>query len=90
MRGVSMALNIKSDEVHALAAELARVRGVSLTQAVLDAVSHDLEREKQQRQKVRLAGQLLEIGKRCAARMGGKRAWSDHAAMLYDEKGLPR
>jgi len=85
-----MAINIKSDEVHALAAELARVREVSLTQAVLDAVRRDLEREKQLRKKARLAVQLLEIGKRCAARMGGKGSSADHAALLYDERGLPR
>ena len=85
-----MALNIKNPEVHAVATELAQIRKVSLTQAVLEAVRHELAREKNRRRKTRLGEQLMEIGKRCAAHVGGRVSSKDHAAMLYDSRGLPR
>lgn len=85
-----MALNIKNQEVHDLAAELARLRKVSVTQAVGDAVRHDLLREKNRRKQNRLADQLIEIGKRCAAHISPHTSSADHAALLYDDRGLPR
>ena len=44
-----MSLNIKNEEAQALAVELAWLRKVSVTKAVLDAVRHELAREKQVR-----------------------------------------
>ena len=64
-----MTLNIKDPEVHALATELAQLRQVSVTKAVLDALRHELEREKARRLKNRLGEELIQIGKRCAAHM---------------------
>jgi antitoxin VapB len=84
-----MALNIKNPEVHRLASELARLRDVSVTQAVLDAVQHELAREKGRR-KTALKDQLLAIGKRCAAHINGPVSSGDHATLLYDDRGLPR
>ena len=85
-----MSLNIKNPEVHGLATELARVRKVSVTRAVLDAVRNDLAREQNQRKKKNVADQLLEIGKRCAAHLQQGVASPDHASLLYDEHGLPK
>lgn len=85
-----MSLNIKNREAHNLAAELARLRNVSLTRAVLDAVRNELLREQQQRRKLKLADQLIEIGKRCGARMKQRVRSADHATLLYDRRGLPR
>ena len=85
-----MTLNIKNPEVHTLASELARLRKVSVTKAVLDAVRNELAREQKQRCKEKLGDQLLEIGRRCAARMNGRTSSADHAAMLYDRRGLPK
>ena len=85
-----MSLNIKDPEVHNLAAELARLRGVSMTKAVHDAVRHELTREMAERGKGGLAAELVEIGKRCAAHLRGPVSSADHAALLYDERGLPR
>jgi antitoxin VapB len=85
-----MALNIKNVEVHALAAELAHLRNTTVTQAVLDAVKHDLARERDRSRKAKLAGQLLEIGRRCAAHIAKPVASDDHGPMLYDRRGLPR
>ncbi|MBK9167759.1 MAG: type II toxin-antitoxin system VapB family antitoxin [Bryobacterales bacterium] len=63
-----MSLNIRNPQVRELAAELARLRGVSLGQAVLDAVQNALQRENMDRQV----------------------SSADHAAMLYDDQGLPK
>ena len=84
-----MTLNIKDPEVHALAAELARLRRVSLTQAVHDAVRRELTRERDRRRRSRLADQLIEIGKRCAGHLGGQGSSADHATLFYDDQGLP-
>ena len=85
-----MSLNIKNSQAHDLAAQLARLRKVSLTTAVTDAVRHELDREKSQRRRDTLAAQLLEIGQRCAAHLSGAVSSSDHASILYDSDGLPR
>ena len=85
-----MGLNIKNDEAHHMAAELAGLRGTSLSKAVTDAIRNELEREKQQRARAGLSDELLQIGRRCAAHMRGPISSADHAEMLYDEQGLPR
>ena len=83
-------LNIKSAEAHRLARELAELRGVSMTNAVTEALREKLDREKHRRREKSLSADLLEIGKRCAAHMKQPVKSSDHADMLYDSKGLPR
>jgi antitoxin VapB len=82
-------MNIKSPEAHRLATELAQLRGISTTQAVLDAVRNDLEREKQLHRKKGLAAELMAIAGRCSAELRPMKS-EDHATMLYDEKGLPK
>ena len=84
-----MAMNIKSDDAHRLAYELSRLRGVSLTQAVTDALRQELEREKRLQRRQELAGELVEIGRRCARHLRQPVSSADHASMLYDESGLP-
>lgn len=83
-------LNIKNAEAHTLASELARLRQVSLTTAVTDALRNELNRERNRAAKAGLAIELLEIGRRCAAHIHAPLASEDHAAILYDERGLPR
>ena len=85
-----MGLNIKNDEAHQMAAELAGLRGTSLSKAVTDAIRNELEREKRLRARAGLSEELLEIGSRCAAHISVPLSSSDHAAMLYDDLGLPR
>ena len=85
-----MGLNIKNDQAHAMAAELAGLRGISMSKAVTDAIRNELEREKQHRAKAGLSDELLAIGRRCAAHMRGPISSQDYAAMLYDDQGLPR
>lgn len=85
-----MGLNIKNDAAHKMAAELAGLRGTSLTRAVIEAIRNELEREKLHQARAGLSNELLEIGRRCAAHMRGPISSQDHAAMLYDDQGLPR
>jgi antitoxin VapB len=84
-----MSLNIKSEETHRMAKELARLTGESMTVAVGEAVRERLERVKgSSRQE--LAERLLQIGRECAAHMKEPFKSIDHGDLLYDEKGLPK
>lgn len=84
------ALNIKNDEAHRLAAEIAAQTGDSLTGAVLTAL-----REKraalaaaQGPDPARLA-EILRIARETGAAARAVSATSDHDD-FYDEMGLPR
>ena len=84
-----MGLNIKSDEAHRLAEELARLTGESMTAAVTEALRQRLERVRRERDES-LADRLLAIGKDCAPRLKEPYRSTDHGELLYDENGLPR
>jgi len=84
-----MSLNIKDEETHRLARELARVTGESMTAAVDKAVRERLERVRGLK-KGRLAERLLKIGRECATHLKEPYRSIDHGKMLYDEKGLPK
>lgn len=84
-----MSLNLKSDEAHRLARQLAEITGESMTTAVTRALSERLERLRQARGGG-LANRLLAIGKDCAARLREPYRTIDHDGLLYDERGLPR
>lgn len=77
-------MNIKDPAVHAAASELARRRGVSLTEAIRQAVDEALTAERARRDG--MAERLMEIGLRAAARSAPYLTDDD----LYDERGLPR
>ncbi len=83
-----MTLNIKDPTAHALAQTLAKETGETMTEAVREAIRERLERVRRQRKREATVGELLAIGRRCAATLKGKRV--DHATLLYDERGLPR
>lgn len=82
-------MNIKSDEAHKLAKQLAKLTGESLTDAVITAVRERLSRVKRG-DKAELADRLMQIGRECAAHIKEPYRSIDHAELLYDEKGLPR
>ena len=84
-----MSLNIKDEETHRLARELARVTGESMTAAVDKAVRERLERVRGLK-KGGLAERLLKIGRECATHLKEPYRSIDHGKMLYDEKGLPK
>ena len=84
-----MGMNIKNDEAHRLAQELATLTGESLTGAVTEALRERLERLRRERNGG-LAERLLAIGKDCAAHLKEPFRSIDHGEYLYDEHGMPR
>ena len=84
-----MSLNIKSEETHRLARELARLTGESMTAAVTAAQTVQPFTNRRG-DAVGLADRLLAIGKDCAARLKEPFRSADHGDLLYDERGLPR
>jgi antitoxin VapB len=83
-----MGLNIKNEEAHRLASELARLTGESMTRAVTVALRDRLQRVRRHRKRTATAEELLAIGRRCAQRL--KAPPVDHGDLLYDERGLPK
>ncbi len=84
-----MGLNIKNEETHRLARELATLTGESMTAAVTEALHERLDRARRERG-VSLADRLLTIGRDCAAHLKEPFRSGDHGDLLYDERGLPR
>ena len=87
-----MHLNIKNDEAHQLATELARLTGESLTFAVTVALRERLARERRRRRADDIAGddiaaRLMKIGKSYAALPDA--GPSADEILGYDERGLP-
>ena len=83
-----MPLNVKDEEAHELARDLARETGETLTLAVKQALRERLERVRRQRRGKATAEELMEIGRRFSA--GLKKRPIDHGTLLYDERGMPK
>ena len=83
-----MSLNIKNEETHRRARELARLAGETMTEAVDRAIADRLERIRRRRNKAALVKRLHKIGQECAALpVLDKRRPED---MLYDRHGIPK
>lgn len=80
-------LNIKSDEAYELATKIARREGVSLTQAVLDALrARQWDLTKEERFK-----EVMALCRETAALLSAKTLAFDIDKELYDEEtGLPK
>lgn len=86
-----MSLNIKNEDAHKLAQQLARVSGESMTEAVTEAIRERLKRlQDKHKHAPKLSDRLLEIGQDCAPRLKEPFRSSDHGDLLYDERGLPK
>jgi antitoxin VapB len=83
-----MSLNVKDPEAHRLAQAIAKETGETMTRIVTEALRERYQRLQKRREKASV-DELLAIGRRCAAALK-KRPPVDHAAMLYDKRGLPR
>jgi antitoxin VapB len=83
----AMHLNIKNDEAHKLASELARLTGESLTSAVTLALRERLARERRRFQTDRIVAGLMTIGSEFAALADTGR--SPDEILGYDDHGLP-
>ncbi|HXZ79397.1 MAG TPA: type II toxin-antitoxin system VapB family antitoxin [Terriglobales bacterium] len=84
-----MTLNIKNEETHKLATQLAKLTGESMTEAVTKAVRERLERVRANRGSG-LADRLLRIGRDCATHLKEPYRSIAHEDLLYDERGLPK
>ena len=83
-----MHLNIKSDEAHRLASELAGMTGESLTAAVTSALRERLARERRSRNRNGTADALLTLGERFS-NLPDRDSRSAEEILGYDEHGLP-
>jgi antitoxin VapB len=86
-RKVDMSLNIKNEEAHRLARELARATGESMTVAVSEAIRERLERVRGTPRKG-MAERLMKIARECGPLW--KKPYVSVDELLYDEKGLPK
>ncbi len=84
-----MALNIRNAEAERLATELVRLTGQTKTDAVTEALREHLERRRREQSGRTLAGELNEIGLRCA-KLPVRDGRSADEILGYDENGLPR
>jgi len=84
-----MSLNIKDEETHRLARELAKITGESMTLAVNEAIRERLERVRG-KSKEDLAERLMKIAKECGPLWKEPYRSIEHGDLLYDEKGLPK
>jgi antitoxin VapB len=83
-----MGLNIKNEETHRRARELARLSGETMTEAVSQAIVERLDRLRRKRNRTSLVERLVEIGQECARLPVLDRRRPED--MLYDERGLPK
>lgn len=83
-----MALSIKDREADRLARELAKQTGETLTEAVTNALRERLARAHRRHRGRRLADELDEIAKRCAA-LPVLDARHPDEILGYDDHGLP-
>ncbi len=84
------ALNLKDNEAHALAAELAQRTGRSLTDAVKESLRESLVRERARRpETTRLVSRVMKLAARAAARPVLDPRTPDEI-LGYDESGVPR
>jgi antitoxin VapB len=84
-----MSLNIKNEEAHRQARELASLTGESMTVAVSEAIRERLERVRGN-SRGDLAERILKIGRECAAHLKEPYKSIDIDELLYDEKGMPK
>jgi len=85
-----MGLNLKSQEAHQLAHDLASLTGESMTTAAIIAMRERLERIRKERDRETFIAESMAIAHDIAKRLGKRFSDLDPDKMLYDEKGLPK
>ena len=84
-----MSLNIKNQETHRLARELAELTGETMTGAVTVALKERLEREQRERSVEERLRRMRAISKSIAKSLRPGPSAVEHGDFLYDERGLP-
>jgi antitoxin VapB len=79
-----MAMNIKNEEAHRLAREIAELTGQSVTEVVLRALREQRARFKDESDRA----EFRRLSEEISARIRGVEILTD--SDLYDEMGLPR
>ena len=87
IRGI-MALNIKNEEAHGLAKELAETTGQTLTEAVTIALRESLSRARHEVEPELLLAEIEEL-QRFVADLPDRDTRSAEEILGYDESGLP-
>lgn len=82
-------MNIKDPAIHAAAQRLAKARGVSMTEAVRQAIDEALERSPTRRDDAWVE-RLLELGREARTEMDRLGIVPLTDEDLYDEHGAPR
>ena len=86
-----MSLNIKNEETHKLARELARRNGETVTLAVTIALKERLERQQEPLQRQRRMEALMRFSEYCAPFFKDAPSGNEMINELYDEEtGLPK
>ena len=84
-----MSLNIKNEQTHQLARELAQLTGETMTGAITIALREKLDRERRERSVEARIQKLQVIRKRCRSLLKDGPSAVEHGDFLYDENGLP-
>ena len=87
-RWSELALNIKSDEAHRLAKQLAEMMGTFMTAAVTSALKRTLSTETQSRGRTVLLAEVAEIQK-FVADLPDRDLRCAEEIVSYDDTGLP-
>ena len=82
-----MALSIKNEETSMAVAKLAAITGLSLTEAIKQAVDEKLARLQSAEEEIE---HILEIGRDCSSRLPESLKREDHGTLLFGADGLPR
>jgi antitoxin VapB len=86
-----MSLNIKNEEAHRLAKELADETGENMTEAVTIALRERLSRVRNTEEKIQArVDAIMALGREAASRMSAETLAMDVDDYLYDELGLPK
>jgi hypothetical protein len=78
-------LTLESDEALQLAQQLAELTGEPLAVVVTRALAGQVAKERKRREAELLTAELLEIGRRCAAKLQGPLNSADHAELYGND-----
>ena len=81
-----MALNIKNEETSLAVAKLASLTGLSMTEAIRQAVEEKLARLQNVEERTE---HILAIGRDCASRLPDSLKKQEHGNILFGTDGLP-
>ena len=84
-----MSLNIKNEETHQLARELAQLTGETMTGAITTALREKLDKERRERGVEARIQKMRAIRERCRSLLKDGPSAVEHGNFLYDENGLP-